>query len=347
MPRRQRRRYYNPWGQGGYEFDKWLYNLAPAEGQNAYQAQEAYNAYARSEAGMQGGAQNYGEAGLQNAFQNMLSPAWEAERDNAQAAIEQGWQQQSQGLNGPTGRPQGGGGTLDTLPKSKKGVNKFGRLVKIEESISGYYQGIEEKVYTEHKYEEWMWVSIKNPSLGQYAWTNMYELYLYKKGESERAAVSTIPLPMIGNINLDTSGAIPPPYNVGNAVRYDLPTGNITVTITVVNNTGATFSVDIFQSAIPGFNYRTNRIARGINVPRGNTNFKFNVSASGGNNLTFAINRVPGGVININYANATYKEIGHEDSAPDFYVIHYFEQSVEESNFGSPIVLDFINDFYG
>lgn len=105
MPRKKR--YYNPWGQGGYEFDKWLYNLAPAEGQNAYQAQEAYNAYTKnSETGMQGNAQNNSEAGLQNTFQNMLSPEWEAEHDNAQAAIEQGWQQQSQGLNGPTGRPQ-------------------------------------------------------------------------------------------------------------------------------------------------------------------------------------------------------------------------------------------------
>lgn len=104
MPRKKR--YYNPWGQGGYEFDKWLLNLAPAEGQNAYQAQEAYNAYAKnSETGMQGSAQNYGEAGLQNTFQNMLSPEWEAERDNAQAAIKQGWQQQLQGLNGPKGRP--------------------------------------------------------------------------------------------------------------------------------------------------------------------------------------------------------------------------------------------------
>lgn len=93
MPRK--RRYYNPWGQGGYEFDKWLYNLAPAEGQNAYQAQEAYNAYAKnSESGMQGNAQNYGEAGLQSTFQNMLSTAWEAERDNAQAAINEASLQQ-------------------------------------------------------------------------------------------------------------------------------------------------------------------------------------------------------------------------------------------------------------
>jgi hypothetical protein len=98
-----RKRYYNPWGLGSYEFDKWLYNLAPAEGQNAYQAQEAYNAYAKSEAALQGGAQNNAE--LQNALQNMLSPTWQAERDNAQAAInEQAWQQQAQG--GPTGRPE-------------------------------------------------------------------------------------------------------------------------------------------------------------------------------------------------------------------------------------------------
>ncbi len=107
MPRKKR--YYNPWGQGGYEFDKWLLNLAPAEGQNAYQAQEAYNAYAKnSETGMQGNAQNYGEAGLQSTFQNMLSTAWQAERDNAQAAIEQAGQREAQGLNGPRGRPEPG-----------------------------------------------------------------------------------------------------------------------------------------------------------------------------------------------------------------------------------------------
>jgi hypothetical protein len=115
MPRK--RRYYNPWGQGGYEFDKWLLNLAPAEGQNAYEAQNAYNEYARNseianaqnyagEAGYQGGWQGNNEAEQQNAFQNMLSPAWEAERDNAQAAIEQAGQREAQGLNGPRGRPE-------------------------------------------------------------------------------------------------------------------------------------------------------------------------------------------------------------------------------------------------
>jgi hypothetical protein len=104
MPRRQRRRYYNPWGQGGYEFDKWLLNLAPAEGQNAYEAQNAYNEYARNseianaqnyagEAGWQSNTQA-SEAGQQNSFQNVLSPAWEAERENAQAAINESSLQQ-------------------------------------------------------------------------------------------------------------------------------------------------------------------------------------------------------------------------------------------------------------
>jgi hypothetical protein len=116
MPRRQRRRYYNPWGQGRYEFDKWLLNLAPAEGQNAFEAQNAYNEYARNseianaqnyagEAGYQGGWQGNNEAEQQNAFQNILSPTWQAERDNAQAAIEQAGQREAQGLNGPRGRP--------------------------------------------------------------------------------------------------------------------------------------------------------------------------------------------------------------------------------------------------
>jgi hypothetical protein len=97
MPRRQRRRYYNPWGQGRYEFDKWLLNLAPAEGQNAFEAQNAYNEYARNSE--IANAQNYAgetreqgnmqgdENNLQNAFQNILSPTWQNEHENAQAAI--------------------------------------------------------------------------------------------------------------------------------------------------------------------------------------------------------------------------------------------------------------------
>jgi hypothetical protein len=354
MPRKKR--YYNPWGQGGYEFDKWLYNLAPAEGQNAYQAQEAYNAYTKnSETGMQGNAQNNSEAGLQNTFQNMLSPEWEAEHDNAQAAIEQGWQQQAQGLNGPTGRPDNDD-YLDflLLPRVKSGHKKFKQLIiSTRQALNGAqieYPTMAQYVYEYHKYESWMWASIKSKQASPvnnsaYDWSNMWEVYQYYGARGQGSLTSTR-LGLLAQVRSDFAMNIPAPYTRSNLINFALVARNVNVTINVRNMTGAPMQIDVFQTNVNGFNYNlANRIAQ-FNVANGNQTIIFNYNPNLGNFFTFGIIAAvaPNGY-SINYNQATYVEMAETNTFHPLY-FHPYGISVEKANFTTPQITDFIEQFY-
>jgi hypothetical protein len=355
MPRRQRRRYYNPWGQGGYEFDKWLLNLAPAEGQNAYEAQDAYNAYARSEAGMQGGAQNNSEAGLQSAFQNMLSPEWEAERDNAQAAIEEAGQRQAQDLNGPSGRPLADE-TLDflLLPRVKQGYRKFKELIIFtRDSLNGAqreFPSIEKYVYEYHKYEKWMWASIKSNyssaanNMG-YSWSNMLEVYQYYAAKGQ-GSLTAKRLGLLAQVRSEFTMNIPAPYTRSNLINFALVDRNVSVTIKIANMTGTPMQIDVFQTNINGFNYNlANRIAQ-FNVANGNQSVTFNYNPNLGNFFTFGIVAAvsPNGY-SIDYNQASYVEMNETNI---FHPIYFYPYgiSVEKANFKDKNITDLIEDFY-